>query len=192
MMGAEAADIMLSTAVSIADYREMVVREDRMGIAGFIRQRFTERYLTSLSTDPATKNGFAIMAISCLMIEALESFYQGSKRTLVNGDRAFASFFNRDPEFEPLRPLAREFYGHIRNGLLHQAETTGGWKIRRNGALFTPPTKTINAVRFVNAVQRVLSAYCSDLEREAWNAHIWQALRKKMDAICRNAAPKHE
>ena len=44
----------------------------------FLKRRLRERYVDPIERlVPDEKNGFNIMALSCLMIETLESFYQG-------------------------------------------------------------------------------------------------------------------
>src|SRR5437868_3017161 len=96
-MPAEPSSILLSSKVTVAAYREMEGRHDKAGIAAFVNQRFTERYLTSLSQEKETKNGFAMAAIGCLMIEALESFWRGWPDTNQRGRGrdAFRGFFER-------------------------------------------------------------------------------------------------
>src|SRR5438093_1375487 len=68
------------TAITVRDYSGMLKAKDRTCIAVLIRLRFSERYL-----DPALDNrkphGFAMLAICCLMVEALESFRNGWKGT---------------------------------------------------------------------------------------------------------------
>jgi hypothetical protein len=57
------------TAITVRKYSEMIRARDRAGIAKLIRLRFSERYL-----DPVLhgqkRNGFAMLAIGCLMVEA--------------------------------------------------------------------------------------------------------------------------
>ena len=98
-------------------------------------------------------HGFAQMAIACLMLEALESLLNGRKRSIVPNEKSFADFLDREPEFASLRGRVARFSKNVRCGILHQAETTGGWKILRKGELFDGD-HTLNAVRFIRAWRR--------------------------------------
>ena len=147
-------------------------------------ERFEERYLTPISGDSKAKNGFTIMAISCLMIECLESFRRGWPNTRSKSELAFCSFFSNWNAFADFRPVSNEFYTHVRCGLLHQAETTGAWRIIRSGPLRRD--RTINATRFLAALRVVLHLYAAQLRQEKWDSTTWVAFRKKMEAICAN------
>lgn len=128
------------------------------------------------------------MAVSCLMIESLIAFRNGWNTTQEDGRNVFGQFFRTYDEFAPLVPFAASFNRHVRNGLLHQAETTGGWRIRRDRSkLFDPHTKTIEADRFRAALGRALSAYRDELGASPWDSRLWNNFRAKVDAICRNA-----
>lgn len=174
---------LLSKSVTIADYIQMEKEEDKTGIIEFIKSRFTERYITPLRCDTELKHGFCTMAICCLMIEALESFWQGWDDSRRQSKSAFCSFFNRSQNLSIFNGYIESFYEDVRCGILHQAETRMGWRIRRNGCLFAPQTKTINATLFHNEMEKCLHYYCSTLEQEDWNSETWSNLRKKMKAI---------
>jgi len=49
-----------------------------------VRLRFAERYLDPILDSPK-RHGFAMMAICCLMVEALESFRNGWSKTSDKG-----------------------------------------------------------------------------------------------------------
>ena len=85
-------DTELAKKITIAMYREYERTQDRAAIAKMIKQRFTERYITPLRGDPNRKNGFSLMAISCLMIEALQSFYEGWEEFRGKSQQAFEDF----------------------------------------------------------------------------------------------------
>lgn len=179
-------DTLLSSTVTIADYRAMEKSRNIGRIADFVKQRFEERYMRPMEVDTRTKNGFTIMAVSCLMIEALESFYQGWPNTKNKSELAFCKFFDRNVNFLFIRGYAGEFYKNVRCGILHQAETTGGWHIRRKGAIFDQSTKTINATKFITEVSVVLDRYCQDLKASQWEDAIVKNLLRKMASICKN------
>ena len=177
--------IMLSSRVSIGKYLNFVKQEDRESIAKFVHERFSERYITPLESTPK-KNGFCIMANCCLMIEALESFYQGWGDTQGRSELAFCEFFDRAKEFWDFRGCSSEFYRNVRCAILHQAESTGGWRIRRTGPLFNPDTLTINATIFLRRLKKYLKEYQEGLKKADWNSGMWNNLRKKMNTIINN------
>jgi hypothetical protein len=128
------------------------------------------------------------------MIEALESFRRGcldtSKRG--QGEHAFCSFFDAHEQFAPFRGHAREFYKGVRCGILHQAETSLGWRIRRDTRELLEQAagiRTINATKFVRALDNALVSYCEELKAAAWSDEIWVNLRCKMKAVCSNCEP---
>jgi len=179
-------DTLLSNNVTLEDYLRMESIGDSDGIVRFVRDRFTERYITPMRVDPKLKNGFTIMAVSCLMIEALESFYQGWPDSQNKSQLAFCNFFDHNLNFCFIRGNSQKFYRHVRCGILHQAETTGGWHIQRKGRVFREDTKTINAKLFHDQVEMALNNYCSDLAGAAWDSKLWWNFRKKMKAVCEN------
>lgn len=131
-----------------------------------------------------------MMASACLMIETLESFRHGWCKS-PNSALAFCQFFDRNNRFLHFRGHAQQFYTHVRCGIRHQAETTGGWHIRRDlGVLFDSPTKTIDATVFLREMDGTLNDYCSRLSTAPWEGDEWKKLRKKMKNICANTAPK--
>src|SRR5258706_4007343 len=185
----EATKVLLASNFSIDDYYESVRDADRQRLANFVERRYLERYIRPISGPQ--RHGFAIMAICCLMIESLVSFRNGWRKTIVDGHEAFEQFFNSDAVFGELAPLSAEFYGHVRNAIFHQAETTGGWRIRRDEhrPLFESANRTIQADKFRDAVERSLLKYCGELRVNDWNSPIWENLITKVDSICKKAEP---
>jgi hypothetical protein len=181
-------DTLLSSSMTISRYRELEARKDRELIAEFIQGRFSERYVKPLLAGK--KHGFCTMSICCLMVEALESFYQGWPDTRKRSREVFISFFRRCAEQESelgvFADHADDFYEGIRCGILHQAETTRGWRIRRKGPLFDASTKIINASLFHNRLKEILLFYRDSLKKSDWDSEIWHNLRRKMDAVIEN------
>jgi hypothetical protein len=179
-------DSHLSSTIKISDYKSFVENKEAQKIVDFVRQRFTERYVVPMRVEIERKNGFTIMAISCLMIEALESFYQGWADSNRKSQLAFCNFFDRNNNFSFMQGYSEEFYKSVRCGILHQGETTNGWHIRRQGPIFTVKTKTINAKLFHDRVAESLDGYCNLLKNSEWNDEAWKKLRQKMKAVCKN------
>ena len=133
-----------------------------------------------------------MMAVSCLMMESLESFCQGWKNSDRKSELAFCHFFDNHRQFDSFRGYSAQFYKNVRCGILHQAETTGGWKITRGKAapLFDPgPSPTINATLFLQRLREVLDGFCDGLKTAAWNSTEWTNARTKMKALCDNCRP---
>ena len=178
------------TAITVRDYSVMLKKRDGAGIARLIRLRFSERYLDPALDNPK-RNGFAMLAIGCLTVEALESFRNGWKGTrgIVGGcEAAFRSFFQAYDEFKDLRPVASEFYTHVRCGILHQAETTGNWTVNHSSELFSKSgaRRRLSASEFGKRLCLVLARYSDDLAEADWKDPVWKKARKKLRAICRN------
>jgi hypothetical protein len=120
----------ISTGFTVHDYEVARNKQDHDRIAEAIRSRFTDRYVRPVA-DPKHRHGFTMMAISCLMIEAIESFQRGWKTSDGHSCDAFCSFLDRAEPLKVFRGYGREFYENVRCGILHQGETTGGWKVVR-------------------------------------------------------------
>tara|TARA_R110000868_G_scaffold8606_9_gene44331 strand:+ start:2126 stop:2452 length:327 start_codon:yes stop_codon:yes gene_type:complete len=100
--------------------------ESKDSLITFIEHRFKKSYLIHLDE---IKSGFLKMAISCLMIETLESFKQGLKDTNGKGRKMFKDFFDTEAiNFPGFKDISLDFYSSIRCGILHQAETTNAWQ----------------------------------------------------------------
>lgn len=166
----------------------------------FIRRRLYERYVDpvrALNLHPDTKakkNGFSIMALSCLLIETLVSFWRGWGTTEPRRDAtgrhiksksgtAFKLFFRTQPRFQPFR--STKFYKHVRCGILHQGETTGGWTIGRTGPLFDGQ-KRLNATRFHDQLALAIDDYVAVLRNPPTGTKWRENFDKKMRAVIEN------
>ena len=179
-------DSNLSSTVKVSEYMSFVENQEAQKIVAFVKQRFAERYIVPMRVEKSKKNGFTIMAISCLMIESLESFYQGWEDSNSKSQLAFCNFFDRNDNFEFIRGYSQEFFKCVRCGILHQGETTKGWHIQRKGEIFQKQSKTIDAKLFHDEVEVALNKYCKALESEDWNSDIWKKFRNKMNTVCKN------
>lgn len=175
--------------ITVRRYADMHANTDRSGIASLIRRRFEERFLHPILDNPK-RHGFAMMAICCLMVETLESFRNGWKNTSEKGksEAAFCGFFQAHDEFKQLRPVAHEFYRAVRCGILHQAESTHGWRVDREPGLFEEKggTRWLSAFEFGQRLKVVLNRYHDELSASEWNSALWVNARRKLQAICRN------
>lgn len=177
--------------VTVADY-EIWRDEGERGkdkIAEFFRERVRERYIEPvLALDADEKNGFPIMAISCLLIETYKAFRQGWPSSDQKSKFAFCLFFDREDLFQDIRGHAQQFWRNVRCGILHQGETTGGWKItRRNGQpLFDPNTHTVHATMFHALMADVIDKYRDELKANLLASEVWKHFASRMKATIDN------
>ncbi len=143
--------------------------------------------------------GFAIMTLYCSLIEFLETTYQGrnfkNKRKedlkkyeygLGVSKSLYISFLTKRKPFLLDKKIAIKFYGNVRCGLLHEAQTTGGWKIRvDNPELITENKKgyILNHHIFKKKISQYLILYKNNLLN---NTELKHAFIRKFDGICEN------
>lgn len=198
--------IELSKGVTIEDYHKYESNKDKATIAEMVYNRFYDRYIKPFSFPNFEfkknyKNGFSMLANSCLMIETYMAFKKGVKDTEGIGRECFCEFFNSEPEFSIFKDtsinsgghylktaIPSKFYYNVRCGILHQGETNEGWTTTRKKEtpLFDKVTLRINAFKFLQGLDEVLKRYKTELEAKDWNDDIWDKLRNKMNFIIQN------
>jgi hypothetical protein len=178
-------DLWLSTQVTVKGYLELEAAKNTAGIAKFIRNRFAERYITPLRNVRAgDDSGFLTMGVCCLLIEGLTAFREGWPSTRGRSEEAFRCFFGHEPQFAVFRGLEQGFWKGVRCGILHQGETSCGWRLNfTDGAkpLLEPIQKRVNCILFFNEMEHAVSGYCDELTKSPWDSGIWQNLRIKME-----------
>jgi hypothetical protein len=167
---------------------EPISEQNKKNLIDCIHHRLNDRYIVPLeSISKSNKSGFLIMAAVCLLIETLQQFHNGQDETRGKHEEAFEKFFENDKEFFP--NCAEHyilFYRKIRCGILHQAESKGGFRILRRGLLFDAEAKTINADTFLEAVKCSLKKYVDSLGTSNRNEILWKNAVKKLRCICNN------
>lgn len=124
------------------------------------------------------------MAVSCLVIVALQCFYEGLPDSKTKFKTVFQRFFARHTGLQVFGHGApRWFYEQVRCGILHQAEVACGWRILRRGLLLDEQARTINARRFIVQLQETVAEQAAQLEVYD---DIWKNFCDKMDAVCDN------
>jgi hypothetical protein len=179
--------IKLTKTVTVARYRELEAAGDlkpagRAACGQFLVQRFQERYFEP-TVEYRKRHGFTLMAVSCLVIEALECFYEGEADSKGKSRAMFEAFFKRGTGLEGFGGGNDWFYKQIRCGILHQAETTGGWRVLRTGPLLDAQAHAINAKKFIDLLRAAVADYAKQLEADPV---LWANFKKKMDAVCKN------
>lgn|SRR5574337_341681 len=180
-------EFLLTEKITVGQAREWMKAKDnaaRDNLIQLIHHRFQNRYIKHLHK---IDSGFLKMAVCCLVIEALESFRQGEKDTNAKGvgKRMFHDFFKTEAKlFSEFMDISPDFYKSIRCGILHQAETTNAWRILRKGDLLDKSERTINATKFVIAVEQSLNNYVDSLKQNDFGSEIWQKALLKLEFVC--------
>lgn len=158
-------------------------------IIKLIKHRFENRYLKHIK---CVDSGFLIMAVSCFVIETLQSFREGEPDTNGIGQRMFKNFFNNEQDNFPgfNKEISVEFYKHIRCGILHQSETTNAWRVLRDGKLLDGAGFSINADLFLESLNKSLSKYLNELTHSDFNSDLWKNAFIKLTDICENCERK--
>jgi len=170
--------------------------------------RIDTRYLRPIASiqehDTHLGEGFAIAALFCSLIEFLESCERGHNFHYISGKVAtlqpneydqyrassyFKDFLKVRKPFDTLIPsaLVDSFYREVRCGLLHEAQTKGGWFISTaasRGALISQQGTKITLFR--NGLVPALETYFVDYRaRLLTSQSTQQAFIRKFDHLCK-------
>lgn len=197
---------------TLKTYNDYLRAKDKVKLANFIYDRFYGRYLKPFdysNTDYIEnyKNGFALMASCCLLIETYVSFTEKEFRTTKDqSGKTFGHFFTTESRFASLATggrkadgtiakkkdggLPNDFYENVRCGILHNAETKNGWTITRkkSATYFAPATKVINATKFANRLKAVLSDYKKTLLKSDFDKDVvWDNFKNRLDDLIKKS-----
>jgi hypothetical protein len=184
---------------------------DKDSLVAFVDQRYRERFfepVEKLMESPGQLQGygFAIMALCSLLIESLQCYryglpttYEAEYKKSLNafnppanyrispterksGREAFQDFFSLDIHKELFPGVdGVVFYNAIRNGLLHQAQTKQGWRIRGDQPrAWNSTDKIVDRTRFANALKSAFEKYVEELRAAAWDDDLWLKARRKI------------
>jgi len=186
---------------------------------GVFERRLKERFFRCIDAlfeldQEANRNepvrpGFSIMALCCLLIETLQSFYRGGRGTPDTGaheappqpdwkrtTRAFKEFLKTSKHFNVdfhNTQIRGDFAVYFRHAILHEAETRRGWLIEKT----VPQGKIIerlnggyrlNRTSFYEALRCEFQDYLRRLHNES-EEELRRNFLKKMDEIC-ESGPK--
>jgi hypothetical protein len=181
---------------------------DATGLISFLKKRHEERFFKPIKTlRSAPKQhqgfGFAIMALCSLLIETFQCYREGLPTTdggelkrladfappseyaiprSKSGEQVFVDFFamaKTDHLFTDVDGAT--FYRAIRNGLLHQAQTKQGWRIRRfQSKLWDSDVHIIDRDKFVDDLIAAFDVYLGDLRLAGWDDDLWKMARRKI------------
>lgn len=173
-----------TTVGQLLSWMEDKTERSKTKIITLIRHRFENRYLIHIKS---VDSGFLIMAVSCFVIETLQSFREGKPDTRRIGRKLFGNFFKNNSEYFPgFVDISDQFYNNIRCGILHQSETKNAWRILRNGQLLDTKEFSINAELFLISLEKSVEKYLKQLAHSDFNSDIWEKAFKKLTNICEN------
>ncbi len=133
------------------------------------------------------KFGFAITALICLLIETLHCFRNGIIDNRGQASHTFEVFLTTSKSFSNHfdNTTARVFYDHIRNGILHQAETKEGSRIRDIGPVIRKLSNgiAINRSLLFELLEEEFHYYVDEISDPS-NTALRNSFKTKMDHIC--------
>lgn len=174
----------------------------RNAFEDFFRTRLELRYLSPIRVlqehGTLSGEGFSIAAIQCSLIEFLESTFQGIKYRYVrdpsqlgpyeysSSSGVFVNFLTKRLPFanQFSSDVAKDFYGNVRCGLLHEARTKGGWRIWATDPgcrIIDSTNKLLFRDNFQEALLAFVEAYGRDLET---TPDYQAAFIRKFDDLC--------
>jgi len=202
-------EILLASRWPASKVRSCLRRKDRPQLVRFLKDRHEERFFGPIDHIAHVRGnelgvGFSVMALCSLLIETMQCYRDGLpttdrreldrlrslKRTppayqipaslRPNGKEEFRRFFAKyRNEFSGLRPSA--FYRKIRNGILHQGQTKGGWTLRRSDSVVCDPgKKIIYRNRFATQLRSCFDGYLEELRVANWSEPIWNNAARKI------------
>ncbi|MBO4701846.1 MAG: hypothetical protein J5625_04190 [Lachnospiraceae bacterium] len=183
----------------ILDLKQNSKDKDWKKAIDIMRERLKGRYLDQISfliQSDINKNGFAAMALICLLIETLMQFREGIPQNKDYPNSKYYSRFLQNQLGEIFDgEISSRFYKDIRCGILHSAQT-------KNNSCLTFDTDYVariqgNGVMMVDirnlyyAVVRYFEEYCDEL-RNSENNQLRYNFICKMDDITKKFAGKSE
>ena len=196
------------------DLRPRLLPGDHSGVwreasDGFFKARLELRYfepIEALQKLGKKGEGFSIVAIQCSLIEFLQATRKGLKYVLKNPDPnkfeysrskdLFVEFLTSNAPFDTFfsckgthnsfscRCKAEDFYEGVRCGLLHEARTKKGWKIRveaGEGPFIDFDKKVVYRDRLQDAFRRYVDAYGTELTTDET---LQEAIIRKFNDLC--------
>nr|WP_319390648.1 hypothetical protein [uncultured Cohaesibacter sp.] len=175
----------------------------------FFIERIQKRYLDPINVlqviGDGDGEGFAIVTIQCALIEFLAALRKGAIYEFHEPDKAkheyndsrklFVDFLRNTPPFSEsfTKKQAEEFYSSIRCGLLHEAQSKNGWRIRATKSVseLKPETKHVdhdNKILDRDAFQILIGEYIKQYTAQVVvNEELQKSFIRKFNHICNTA-----
>lgn len=185
----------VSRNYAIDDWKALQFIDERdwsQGVTIF-KDRLETRYLEHIrALLERQTSGFVVLALDSALIETLEQFRRGTRKTPYKQVGKYFETFLTETAFNQHfdASLAGLFYTTIRCGLLHQSEADGNSRIKRGSGLplvgKTVDGKgiVVNTQAFHSMLEAVINSYTEDLVNGT-NKPQREAFRRKMNFICR-------
>lgn len=190
--------IMISPKYTLADYQNLNVTTNsdtktwNKAIDIFV-DRIYGRFFAPIETllndfDAPEKNGFAIMALNCLLTETMLQFAECEEET---GGQAYSNFLTvAFPEVFENQKKARRFYRGIRCGILHGAQTNKKARLSYDEDYVVSLTEDeilyVSVPGYYNILRNYFEDYVEKL-RERADSALAENFVKKMTLICQKS-----
>lgn len=205
-------DTRIAGTKTVADWKAIKHRLEGCGdqsiwkeaFRDFFKARLDSRYFKPIEVlggmEQYDGEGFAIVALHCTLIEFLASTLEGKTYKYRNGQSPLGQFEysnSRDmfitflENHEPFKAMfstqgkARDFYASVRCGLLHEARTKGGWKIRvckADGPAIDVHEKIVYRNKMQAAFDQFVTWYRGKLLSDV---EFQKAFIRKFDSLCK-------
>lgn len=155
-----------------------------------LKDRIKGRYINQIDmlASDINANGFTIMALNCLLIEALYQFENGLKETTGSNTTSYANFLRKiDSTAFFNDAIAKDFYTNIRCGILHSAQTKAESRLTdREGFVIVVENNVliVSVKGVVDLVKSYFDSYCAKLLNPS-EVKLRENFIKKMTYICR-------
>ncbi|WP_396633421.1 hypothetical protein [Maribacter sp. R86514] len=179
--------------LNLSDYEN----DDWMIAIGYLEKRLTDRFiepadqLIKLESDKNAidkKYGFAVLALDCLLLETIQSFYEGISNSSGKSKALFIQFLQNRKNFKEYFKTeldAVKFYKDFRCGILHQGQTGRDTKVWSVGDLILKNNGfvIVNRHLFHEKIKIELEEYIKILRTKS-DTGLLDNFKIKMDFIC--------
>ena len=170
----------------------------------YFKTRLDSRYFKPIKAlekmESYDGEGFSIVTLHCSLIEFLATTLQGKtfrdakKDELKDNEygrgeskKIFVEFLQHHAPFNAMfspKEAATDYYSNVRCGLLHEAQTRGGWRIRvcpSANIAIDVSNKIVYRDKMQGAFDQFVSWYGKELSTDA---KLQQAFIRKFDSLC--------
>lgn len=160
-----------------------------------IRSRIQVRFINCIDSLSSRRYaGFTVLAIDCLLLEAIQAFKRGYHTKNPKQSRAaYKELLLNSPHFAPWfadEKSVDDFYTYVRNGLLHDGETRKGYLVKTKGKLLEKMTNgsvLVNRKAFHHALCQEFTAYVDQLSHPIEN-QLRRNLVTAIDGVCERSS----
>ena len=187
--------IYLSPKYQKSDYSELNLsitspEEDWKKAIEIFTDRMDGRFLNQIRAllSDVSANGFAIMALDCLLIETFLQFEIGKSQTPQFNSEQYSAFLMRafPSAFKNIN-AAKRFYIDIRCGILHSAQTNGHSRLTSDESYiiyYDGDLLSVSVTKFSLLLVSYFEAYKSKL-MDSNETNLRNNFLKKMASVCR-------